>query len=72
MLRFGFPVVPMLLAIVLGPAFEQHVRLALITSNGDPSIFVTKPISLVFVLVAAFVFLSPIIRGIIEKRKETT
>jgi putative tricarboxylic transport membrane protein len=69
MIRYQFPVVPMLLAIVLGPAFEQHVRVALITSKGNPSIFVTKPISLVFVLIALFSFFSPIVRSLIKKRE---
>jgi putative tricarboxylic transport membrane protein len=69
MIRYQFPVVPMLLAIVLGPAFEQHVRVALITSKGDPSIFVTKPISLIFVLIALFSFFSPIVRSLIKKRE---
>jgi len=71
MLRFGFPVVPMLLAIVLGPAFERHIRLGLITSRGDPTVFLTHPISLAFIVIALFTFFSPIVRNIIRKRKES-
>ncbi len=68
MLRFGFPVVPLLLAIVLGPAFERHIRLSLITSKGDPTVFLTRPISLVFIVIALFTFFSPIVRSLFKKK----
>jgi len=70
MLRFGFPLVPLLLAIVLGASFESHVRVALIASKGDPTVFLTHPISLVFVVVALVAFFMPIIRNIIRTRRE--
>jgi len=71
MIRYGFPVVPMLLAIVLGPDFESHTRLSLITSKGDPAVFLRHPISLVFVVIALFSFLSPIIRSMLKKKEGT-
>lgn len=43
--RFGVPVAPVLLAIVLGPLLEQEFRRALAISSGDLSVFVTRPIS---------------------------
>ena len=67
MKKYDFPVVPMLLAIVLGPAFEQHVRMTLIISDGDPSIFVTHPISLVFIIIAFLSLLNPLIRKLIDR-----
>ena len=58
MLFFGFiglamrwldmPVVPLLLALVLGRQIEEHLRVALTSSKGDISIFFTSPISLTF------------------------
>ncbi len=66
MRRYGFPLVPMLLALVLGGAFERHVRTALITSQGDPMIFLTKPISLVFIVIALVSFFTPIIRQFVR------
>jgi len=58
MLFFGFvglamrwldmPVVPMLLALVLGGQLEEHLRVALIASKGDVSIFFESPISFTF------------------------
>jgi putative tricarboxylic transport membrane protein len=42
------PVVPLLLALVLGGQLEEHLRVALTASKGDVSIFFTSPISLGF------------------------
>jgi putative tricarboxylic transport membrane protein len=42
------PVVPLLLALVLGGQLEEHLRVALTASKGDVSIFFTSPISLAF------------------------
>jgi len=61
MKKFGFPIVPLLLAIILGPQLEEHLRMSLIISSGDPSIFFTKPISLVFIIIAVVSFIGPII-----------
>lgn len=43
--RFGFPVAPVLLGIVLGPMIEQEFRRAMSISSGDLSIFFTRPIT---------------------------
>lgn len=53
MRRLGFSPLPMLIAFLLGPLLETGVRRALIMSDGSPMIFVQRPISLVFVLLAA-------------------
>lgn len=42
------PVVPLLLALVLGSQLEENLRVALTSSRGDISIFFTSPISLGF------------------------
>lgn len=50
--RMNFQLVPILLGIVLGPLAETNFRRALILSDGSLSIFVTRPISLAFLLIA--------------------
>jgi len=45
MRRFGFPIAPVLLALVLGPLIEQEFRRAMSISSGDIAIFFTRPIS---------------------------
>ncbi len=47
------PVVPLLLALVLGRPLEEHLRVSLISSQGDPMIFFTSPFSVFFLLLAA-------------------
>jgi putative tricarboxylic transport membrane protein len=47
-----YPLAPLVLALVLGPMIENNMRRALTISNGDFSIFATKPLSLVFIIAA--------------------
>lgn len=61
-----YPVAPLVLALVLGPMIENNMRRALTISNGDFSIFITKPLSLLFLVVAISWLLIPLfmkIRG---------
>tara|TARA_Y100000590_G_C15704949_1_gene1008231 strand:- start:1507 stop:2562 length:1056 start_codon:yes stop_codon:yes gene_type:complete len=46
------PVVPLLLALVLGGQLEENLRVALTGSQGDISIFFTSPISLSFIILS--------------------
>ena len=50
MRRWDYPVLPLLLALILGKIFETQFRMSLIIALGDPLIFFKKPISMVFVL----------------------
>ncbi len=60
--RFDFPIAPTVLAMILGPLLENSLRQAMITSNGSPLIFFTKPISVVFLAIALITSLSMIYR----------
>jgi len=55
--RHDFPMGPLVLALILGPLAEANLRRALALSQGSLDIFVTRPIALVF-LVLAFVTLT--------------
>lgn len=44
---------PLILAFVLGPLMEENLRRALLISHGDPSVFLTEPISAAFLAAAA-------------------
>ena len=46
------PVVPLLLAMVLGRQLEEHLRVSLISSQNDITIFFTSPFSLFFLCLA--------------------
>ncbi len=49
--KTGFPIMPISLGYVLGPMAEFNLRRALVLSEGSPSIFFTRPISLFFIVV---------------------
>ncbi|MEM1504742.1 tripartite tricarboxylate transporter permease [Domibacillus sp. 8LH] len=56
-----YPVAPLVLALVLGPMIENNMRRALTSSNGDFSVFVTSPVSLLFLLIGALWISIPLI-----------
>ena len=56
------------LAIVLGPLAERSLRQSLLSSQGDPSIFFTRPISLACILIATALVLVPVYQKI-KRRK---
>lgn len=49
---------PLLLSMILGPMAEEYLRRALLLSHGDATIFVTSPVSLVTLLIAAALVVS--------------
>jgi TctA family transporter len=49
--------VPMMLGFVLGPMVEENLRRTLQVSRGDPSVFVTRPISLAFILATVLILI---------------
>jgi hypothetical protein len=53
LIRMGCEPAPLLLGFVLGPLLEENLRRALIISRGDPSVFVSRPISLALLVLAA-------------------
>jgi putative tricarboxylic transport membrane protein len=59
MRRFDFPVAPVVIGMILGPMAEQAMRQALTISQGDWTTFVTRPVSLVILLVALAALAGP-------------
>jgi len=59
MRRFGFPIAPAVVGMILGPMVEQQFRRALAITQGDYSIFFTRPISATLLAIAAVVLLGP-------------
>ncbi|MEO1138416.1 MAG: tripartite tricarboxylate transporter permease, partial [Pseudomonadota bacterium] len=70
MRKLNYPVAPAVLAIVLGPLAERSMRQSLIGSQGDVTTFVTRPISLVCIMIAVALVSYPIIQKILRKRRE--
>jgi TctA family transporter len=61
---------PLLLGFILGPMMEENLRRALLLSRGDPSVFVTRPISAVM-LAMALGMLVIIVAPAIRNKRET-
>lgn len=57
MQKWKYPILPMLLALILGKILEEQFRMSLIIGLGDAFIFLKKPISLTFIVVTV-VYLS--------------
>ena len=61
---------PLILGFILGPMMEENLRRAMLLSRGDPSVFVTKPISAVLLGVALLLLLIVLAPSIKKKREE--
>ncbi|MHB8771675.1 MAG: tripartite tricarboxylate transporter permease [Syntrophales bacterium] len=56
--KLDFPLAPAILTLILGPLMEQSLRESLSVSQGSFAIFVTRPISLFFLIVAALIMVT--------------
>ncbi|HYD61366.1 MAG TPA: tripartite tricarboxylate transporter permease [Noviherbaspirillum sp.] len=71
MRRYDIPVAPTIVGMILGPVAEQQLRRALSISQGDMTIFITKPISAsILALTAALVIVPIIVKRRQAKRAE--
>jgi len=59
---------PLLLGFVLGPMMEENLRRALLLSRGDPTVFFTRPLSLVMLLMAATLVLIIVLPNVRKTR----
>ena len=69
MKKFEYEPAPLVLALVIGPIMERAFRQTLIISGGELSIFVTRPISAVFVFAALIILVSPLILKLLGKER---
>jgi putative tricarboxylic transport membrane protein len=71
-LRFvGVPLAPFLLSLILTPMIEIQLRRAVSLSEGDYSIFVTRPISATLLCLTALCVLIPMVVPRIRQKKKT-
>jgi putative tricarboxylic transport membrane protein len=69
-MKLGFNLAPMLLGFVLGPMMEENLRRAMLMSRGDPSVFVTRPISLGFILATVLILVVMLVPMVRRRRHE--
>ncbi|TDL77904.1 tripartite tricarboxylate transporter permease [Peribacillus frigoritolerans] len=56
-----YPIAPLVLGLVLGPMIENNMRRALTISNGEYSIFFSRPLSISFLILTALWLLIPVL-----------
>jgi putative tricarboxylic transport membrane protein len=57
---YDFPPAPMVLGLVLGPLIERALRQSLVLSQGDLTIFFTRPIAASLMLITAVMLAAPL------------
>ncbi len=67
--KLGCEPAPLLLGYILGPMLEENLRRALVLSRGDFTVFVTRPLSLTMLVIAA-ALLVVIVAPAIRKKRE--
>lgn len=67
--RFGMPITPLILGLILGPQLELQFRRALQISAGDYSTLWASPLSKVLYLVLILALTAPLISRIIKKAR---
>jgi len=70
LVKHDFEPAPMLLGFVLGPLMEENLRRAMLIARGDPSTFVTRPISGGLIALAVLLLVLAVLPMIRGKRDE--
>lgn len=68
MLRYKYPVAPVILGLVLGPLLEEGLDRSLSISHGDPMIFLERPLSLGVIIFAVILLVAPTLRRVIRRK----
>ena len=66
---FGMPSTPLMLSFILGSKIESYFRMGCSYARGDMTTFLTRPISLIFILIAIYSVVGPVITKQIKKKK---
>jgi putative tricarboxylic transport membrane protein len=69
MRRWGFPVAPAVIGLILGPLAESQFRRALAISEGDASVFLRSPISATILAITAALLVVPWILRVARRPK---
>ena len=67
MRRFGIPVLPLILGVILGPRAEAQLRKSLQLSAGDPAGLFSEPVAIVAYVIIALVVLWPLVAKLLRR-----
>jgi putative tricarboxylic transport membrane protein len=71
MRKLDFPIAPVILGVILGPTMEEQFRRSLVISNGDASVFFTRPLSLIIIVLTVLALFVPYLPKLIAKIRGT-
>jgi putative tricarboxylic transport membrane protein len=69
-MKLGCEPAPLMLGFILGPMMEENLRRTLLLSLGDPTIFLTRPLSAVLLVMAAALVVIMALPAISKKREK--
>jgi putative tricarboxylic transport membrane protein len=69
--RYGYPITPLVLGVVLGPMAEIEMRRAVQISNGDFMTLIEKPFSVFIYLLLILGIVAPKLWPLMKKRIST-
>ncbi len=67
--RLRFPVTPLVLGVILGPLAETSFVTTMVSFNNDWTVFFTRPVSGVLMVMACFALVFPLLRHLLERRR---
>ena len=67
MRHFDFPIAPVILGLILGPMMELQFRRALLVSNGDLSVFISRPLTVILLVFAVLAVILPYLPRIVAR-----
>ena len=70
LVKLGCSFPPLILAMVLGPLMEENLRRSMLLSDGDPSVFFTRPLSCGFMVATGVLLLLFTLPALRKKREE--
>jgi TctA family transporter len=68
-LKLGCEPAPLMLGFILGPMMEENLRRAMLLSHGDPSVFITSPLSAGMLLMAIALLVIVLLPAVKKKRE---
>ncbi|MCW1823827.1 hypothetical protein OLG66_23175, partial [Mycobacterium senegalense] len=71
MRRFGLPVLPLIIGVILGPRIERQLRQSLQLGGGDWTSLFTEPVAIVTYVLMAILLLMPLVLKLMHRSEET-
>ena len=69
MRRFGLPILPLIIGVILGPRIERQLRQTLQLGGGDWTSIFSEPVAIItYVLIAALIA-SPVVVQLVGRRR---